>query len=76
MSMDYELMEALMDMVNQHCQDLRDPELVHDGALSSNEDAIFLLIERGFAEPRGKGYRLLWDKLKPYQTVSKKEPTP
>ena len=69
---DREVVEALMDMVNQHCQDPRDPDVVLDGALSSNEDALFLLVEMGYAKDLGRGrYRLLWEKLKPYRTVRK-----
>ena len=55
--------DALMDMVNQHCQ--IDDELVADSGLSANECAFSLLASNGLLEEtNGPGrYRLLWENL-------------
>lgn len=46
-----QLIDALLDMVNQHCTDHRhNPPLIMTEALSSNENAIDLLVELGYLE--------------------------
>ena len=60
-----DLIEALMDMCNQHCIHLnkKDDTIFH-GGLSANEDALNLLEKFKFAGNLGKGnYKLLWNKL-------------
>ena len=59
--------EALMDMVNQHCQ--IEPGLVADYALGANEDTFYLLESDGLLERVEKTgrYRLLWENLEPSQ---------
>ena len=66
------LIEALMDMCSQHCfnhnygqvDEFTNPLLSHD-FVSSNEGALALLVEAGFAETDNNvDYRLLYDKLK------------
>lgn len=65
------LLEALMDMVNQFFysknrsgQDDEDGDILSHSFMSAEEAAISVLIQAGMAEEvRGKGYRLLWDKL-------------
>ena len=59
--------EALMDMVNQHCQ--VEPGLVADFALSANEDTFYLLERDGLLEKTEQTgrYRLLWENLEPSQ---------
>lgn len=51
------LLEALMDMVHQHCTGLNG--FIDDGALSANENAVAILEEAGLV----KDNRLLWDEL-------------
>lgn len=65
------LLEALMDMVNQffyhkneNDQSDEDGEFILHAFMSAEEEAIAVLIDAGMAEEvKGKGYRLLWDKL-------------
>lgn len=52
------LLEALMDMVHQHCSSV-DSDLIDHGYLSANEDAVAVLEEAGMV----KNNRLLWDAL-------------
>lgn len=55
--------EALMDMVNQHCQG--QAGLVVDSGLSANEDAFFLLEDDKLLEETStpNQYRLLWKNI-------------
>lgn len=65
------LLEALMGMVNQffyhkneNDQSDEDGEFIWHAFMSAEEEAIAVLIDAGMAEEvKGKGYRLLWDKL-------------
>jgi hypothetical protein len=66
------LIEALMDMVAQHCINNNDQEhpIYSDGALSANESALALLAEAGFAKAsdgQGVRYHLLWEKFEARQ---------
>ena len=56
-------LDALMDMVNQHCQ--VEPGIVMDSALSANEETFYLLERDGLLEKTGETgrYRLLWENL-------------
>lgn len=57
------LIEALMDMVNQHFTEGHSGGLTHS-FMSCDEGAIEVLIEAGFAEEVAMGnYVLFWDKL-------------
>ncbi len=59
------LIEALMDMVSQHCPSVGEREdlLYYTAGLSANESALFLLEEAGVAEDVGGHYRLHWEVL-------------
>lgn len=60
-------MEALMDMVNQFfLHDEKDQSLIFHSFMSTEENAIDVLIRHGFAEMVGEKplrFRLLWSKL-------------
>lgn len=57
------LIDALMDMVNQHCFPIASGVVSH-GHLSANEGALALLEEAGFAEEvRPAIYALKWSTL-------------
>lgn len=57
------LLEALMDMCNQHCHQVNTDVLWHHFP-SANEDALELLEEAGMATPtQGDGWILNWDAL-------------
>jgi len=53
-----DLIDALMDMVNQHCSCAGGVETM---GLSANENALEVLEQAGFAQPiKGRVYRLNW----------------
>jgi len=57
------LLEALMDMCNQHCHQVNSDVLWHH-FLSANENAFEILEEAGMATPTaGDGWTLNWDAL-------------
>ena len=63
-----ELLDALADMVNQHCQvEFKgNKSYVHDGCISANEYAFSVLESHGVLTPakRGKGVKILhWDRI-------------
>lgn len=59
------LIEALMDMVNQHFHRPRhdDPDVLGHMFMSANEGAIEVLLDAGMAKEVPGGYWLLWGKL-------------
>ena len=58
------LIDALMDMTNQHCHH-NESDTLDDGGLSSNELALEVLEEVGMAKHlQGRSWILLWDELK------------
>ena len=59
-----ELLEALMDMVSQHFYHIPNTDLVSHSFMSSDENAIEVLIKHGMAkEIRPNAYMLLWGDL-------------
>lgn len=58
------LLEALMDMVYQHCpMDDSIAEIMNHGHLSANENAIRILEEARMTKPTGGGWILDWAAL-------------
>jgi hypothetical protein len=56
-----DLLNALMEMVHQHCSYV-DGDTLHDAGLSSNEIAFAILIQAGVARRlKGGGYKLIWE---------------
>jgi hypothetical protein len=71
-----EIVEALIDMVNQHCQvgygKKNDTYLINDMALSANENAIYVLETLGLITKGGKGNCILeWNVDKAIKELSK-----
>lgn len=57
------LLIALMDMCQQHCSE--NSGLLCEDGLSSNEFALSVLQEAGFADEQAVGcYKLIWDKIR------------
>lgn len=59
-----ELLEALMEMVNQHFYHIPNTDLLSHSFISADEDAIKILIKHGMAkEIRPNAYMLMWGDL-------------